>query len=111
MEITLLIMENHRKSWNCYLEFLWEPCNNDNVEIKHMASVAIILFRKLIIKALIRLLEDDSDEIACVILPQNQETYKILLSLTVCCTLTLKEPHINCSRRQFQILLLLQNNK
>ena len=23
---TLLIMENHGKSWNCVFEFLWEPC-------------------------------------------------------------------------------------
>ena len=26
MEITLLIMENHGKSWNYVFEFLWEPC-------------------------------------------------------------------------------------
>ena len=55
------------KSWNCVFEFLWEPCNNNIVEIQHVACVAIILFRKLIIKALIRRLEDDSDEIACLI--------------------------------------------
>ena len=26
IEITLLIMENHGKSWSCVFEFLWEPC-------------------------------------------------------------------------------------
>ena len=29
MEITLLIRENHEKSWNCVFEFLWEPCNEE----------------------------------------------------------------------------------
>ena len=26
METTLLIIENHEKSWNCIFEFLWELC-------------------------------------------------------------------------------------
>ena len=25
MEIALLIMENHGKSWNCVFKFLWDP--------------------------------------------------------------------------------------
>ena len=39
MEITLLIMENHGKSWNCVFEFLWEPCIKNAFFCQYLADI------------------------------------------------------------------------
>ena len=73
---------------NCYLFFKYQQIDKNPIT----TDGAILLMKVL----------DKSDMSAMT---------DVHLAVSVCLILTLKEPPTICSRRQFQILLLFENNK